>query len=60
MDGRVAVVSHGHFTRALAVRWVGLPLAHGHVLESSTASVSILAYSKNSGKPLIKLWNQTA
>jgi hypothetical protein len=36
---------------------VGLPIAHGHVLESSTASVSILGVSRNSGKPLIKLWN---
>lgn len=59
MEGKVAVVSHGHFSRALAVRWVGLPIEHGHVLDSSTASVSILGFSKNSGKPLIKLWNRT-
>ncbi len=57
MDGRIAIVSHGHFTRALAVRWVGLPIANGHVLDSSTASVSILGFSKNTGKPQIKLWN---
>lgn len=60
LSGAVAVVSHGHFSRALAVRWVGLPIAHGHILESSTASISLLGFSKNSGKPLIKLWNQTA
>jgi broad specificity phosphatase PhoE len=59
LEGKVAVVSHGHFSRALAVRWVGLPIGHGHALESSTGSVSILSYSKNSGLPLIKLWNQT-
>lgn len=57
LDGKIGVVSHGHFSRAIAVRWVGLPIAHGHVLESSTASISHLGYSKNSGKPLIKLWN---
>lgn len=59
MDGKIAVVSHGHFTRVLAMRWVGLPVAYGHVLDSSTASVSVLGFSRNSGKPLIKLWNQT-
>jgi broad specificity phosphatase PhoE len=59
IQGKVAVVSHGHFTRALALRWVKLPIAHGAVLESSTASLSVLGFSKNSGKPLIKLWNQT-
>ncbi len=58
IEGRVALVSHGHFTRALAVRWVGLPIQHGHVLASSTASVSILGFNGNSGKPHIDLWNQ--
>ena len=59
IDGKVGVVSHGHFSRALAMRWIKLPITHGAVLESSTASISILGFSKNSGKPLIKLWNQT-
>lgn len=59
IDGKVAIVSHGHFSRALAMRWIKLPIAHGAVLESSTASISILGFSKNSGKPLIKLWNKT-
>lgn len=59
LTGKVAIVSHGHFSRALAVRWVELPIQHGHVLDSSTGSISILGHSKNSGKPLIRLWNQT-
>jgi broad specificity phosphatase PhoE len=59
LPGKVAVVSHGHFTRALAMRWVQLPVAHGAILASSTASISILGFSKNSGKPQISLWNQT-
>lgn len=58
LEGCVAVVSHGHFTRALAMRWVGLPIAHGSVLDSSTTSMSILGFSKNHGRPLIKLWNK--
>lgn len=58
LEGTVAVVSHGHFTRVLALRWVGLPLEHGSKLDSNTASISILGFSKNRGMPLIKLWNK--
>lgn len=58
IDGRVAVVSHGHFTRALALRWIQLPIVHGSVLDSCTASMNILGFSKNRGTPLIKLWNK--
>ena len=59
LDGNVAVVSHGHFTRVLALRWIGLPIIHGNRLESYTASISRLGYSKDSGLPLIKVWNRT-
>ena len=59
IDGRVALVSHGHFTRSLATRWVELPIAHGHIFASSTASISILSFNKNSGKPHIELWNRS-
>lgn len=59
IEGRVMVVSHGHFSRVLAMRWVGLDIRHGHILDSATASVSVLAFSKNSGKPLIKTWNRS-
>jgi probable phosphoglycerate mutase len=58
-EGKVAVVSHGHFSRALATRWVNLPIRHGHVLDSATASISVLSTSRNSGKPVIKIWNRT-
>jgi probable phosphoglycerate mutase len=58
IEGKVAIVSHGHFTRALAMRWVQLPITHGSVLDSSTASMNILGFSKNRGTPLIKLWNK--
>ncbi|MFN0117109.1 MAG: histidine phosphatase family protein [Elusimicrobiota bacterium] len=57
--GKIALVSHGHFTRALAIRWVGLPIQYGNILSSSTASISILGFNENNGQPLIKLWNQT-
>lgn len=57
IDGRVMVVSHGHFSRVLAMRWVGMDIRYGHILDSATASVSVLGSSKNSGKPLIKQWN---
>ncbi len=60
LGGPTIVVSHGHFTRVLALRWIGLPIAHGNRLESFTASISILDTSKDSGKPLIQVWNQTS
>jgi probable phosphoglycerate mutase len=59
LEGNVLIVSHGHFSRALAVRWVDLPIKTGSVLESSTASISILSSNKHTGTPLIKLWNET-
>lgn len=59
LSGHVALVSHGHFTRALAIRWTGLAIAHGHILDSATASISILGHDKNSGGRVLKLWNRT-
>lgn len=45
LDGHVALFSHGHFSSALAVRWIGLPLAEAEHLELGTASISILGHN---------------
>jgi probable phosphoglycerate mutase len=37
-DGDVVLVGHGHFSRVLMVRWIGLPVAMGaHVLMDAAA-----------------------
>jgi probable phosphoglycerate mutase len=61
LQGRVAVFSHGHFLRALAVRWIELPLRHGRNFGLVAGAVSALGYEHDSEQePAIELWNVTA
>lgn len=61
LDGTVALFSHGHFLRALAVRWVGLPLGAGRHFALDTGSVSILGHEHAGGEtPVITRWNTGA
>ncbi|TWT98757.1 histidine phosphatase family protein [Neorhodopirellula pilleata] len=55
LDGNVALFSHSHFGRVLAVRWIGLAVEHAQSLLLSTASLSILGYEHD--RPTIVLWN---
>jgi probable phosphoglycerate mutase len=58
LDGPIAVFSHGQLLRALAVRWIGLPVVNGQHFALETASVSILGYEHHSREiPAITLWN---
>ena len=57
-EGNVALFSHSHFLRALAVRWIGLPVGEGRHLVLSTGSLSILSHESNDPQePAISLWN---
>lgn len=59
LSGCVAVFSHGHFLRALAVRWIDLPLLHGRSFGLNAGAVSLLGYEHHSlQEPAIELWNQ--
>jgi len=58
LDGNVAIVSSGHFSRVLGARWMGLPVSAGENLLLSTASKSILTFSH--GYQAIKTWNDTS
>jgi probable phosphoglycerate mutase len=40
--GDVVLFSHGHMSRALAVRWAGMPIAAGSVLAMDAAAVTVL------------------
>ncbi|WP_238013297.1 histidine phosphatase family protein [Dactylosporangium sp. AC04546] len=56
--GDVAVVSHGHASRALAARWVGEPVAFGARLILDTATVSVLGHEHEVES--LRAWNAPA
>lgn len=61
LECNVAIVSHGHFLRVFAARWLGLPPKGGKLFYLNTASISILGFEHDSkSEPNIKLWNSTA
>jgi probable phosphoglycerate mutase len=58
MRGRIALFSHGHFSRVLAARWLGQPVALGRHLVLGEAATNSLGYDP--GHPderVIALWN---
>lgn len=57
--GRSAVISHGHFLRVLATRWIGLAVGEARHLALATASLSVLGLEPHCGQtPVITLWNE--
>jgi broad specificity phosphatase PhoE len=60
LEAPALLFSSGHILRALAVRWVGLPLSVGAQLELGTASLSRLGYGHDRGERAIHLWNDTS
>ncbi len=55
--GRILVIGHGHFSRVLAARWMGLSTEDARHFLLSTASVSIVGYEHTLDDPAILLWN---
>ena len=57
-QGNVALFTHGHFARALAARWIGLPVEHATHFVLGTAAIGILSHQHNRPHlPVIELWN---
>ena len=54
-DGRVLAFAHGHSLRALAARWLGLPVSDGRHFRLDTATISVLGYERET--PVILRWN---
>ncbi len=55
--GNILVFSHGHFSRVLAARWIGLEAEAGKYFSLSVASLSILSYEHD--QRVIRHWNIT-
>ncbi len=56
--GNIALFAHGQFGAVLAVRWIGLAVAHGENFPLSPASLSILAHGLHDPSVrTIECWN---
>ena len=55
VDGTVAMFSHAHFLRVVAVRWVGLPVADGALLALDAATLSVLSHERE--QRVVRVWN---
>jgi broad specificity phosphatase PhoE len=58
LDGNVALFSHGHFSRVLTARWIGMPAIGGQRLMLDTGTLSILQDDpRHPENRVIALWN---
>ena len=55
--GRVLAFGHGHMSRVIGARWIGLAPADGSRLRLSTAAVCVLGYDRET-RAIIH-WNDT-
>lgn len=54
-QGDVVLFAHGHLSRVLAVRWLGLPTSAASHFLLDTATTSVLA--EHRGIPVVRRWN---
>lgn len=60
LDGNIALFSHGHVGRVLAVRWIGLAVVEAQHFALGTASLSIFSFAHRFDVPIIALWNEVS
>ena len=53
--GDTLVFSHGHALRALAARWLRLPVSEGRLLRLDTGTLSVLGHERE--HPVVLHWN---
>jgi broad specificity phosphatase PhoE len=56
-QGAVLAFAHGHISRVIGARWIGLEAVDGARLALSTAAVCVLGYERD--VPAIDRWNDT-
>ena len=56
-EGDVALVAHGHILRALAARWMELPIDGGGRLALDTGALCVLGFERE--VRVVRRWNQT-
>ena len=54
-EGPVLVFSHGHALRALAARWLRLPVTDGRLFMLDTGTISVLGFEHD--EPAVRRWN---
>ena len=54
-DGNVLAFGHGHALRALAARWLELPVTDGRHFRLDTATLSVLGWERET--PVLRSWN---
>jgi broad specificity phosphatase PhoE len=61
MQGRVALFSHGHFSAAVAVRWIRLPVVNGEHFPLRPVGIGILGSPASHPQvPAVLTWNGDA
>ena len=54
-DGPIMIFGHGHMNRALAARWLGMPISAGGMFALDTAAPCLLG--EEHGRPALVHWN---
>jgi probable phosphoglycerate mutase len=55
VDGDTLAFGHGHALRALAARWLDLPVSEGRLLRLDTGTISVLGHERE--QPVVLRWN---